>query len=126
MEHQNFADDFIMKLNSLKKSIHQGGTLSIDVNQPFCNSKKINIDGLVINYEIKGPGNPLNDLIRYALDCDQWKHSWHHTLEPENYKLFMKIIEDKIEQRLKQVEELTAIYHQLNFQVETLELNKTE
>lgn len=61
----------------------------------------INLDGL--DY------NSLKILIRYGLDMDSWKHSWHIELKSENKAKIAGILQEKIAERSKQIKTLERI-----------------
>jgi hypothetical protein len=58
--------------------------------------------------------SPFEALIRKAIDMDDWKNSWHITIIPENYDKIENIIQQKIINRVKEIDELMSIYFQLN------------
>ena len=61
-------------------------------------------------------------IISKAIDYDTWKHSWHNEITPENYEKFQEIIQKKIIDRAKEIEELVAIYFHLNSELSNREV----
>lgn len=64
------------------------------------------------NYE-----TPLAALLRKAVDMDSWKHSWHIQMSSENYEKIESIIQQKILDRAKEMDELMSIYFQLHYEM---------
>lgn len=64
------------------------------------------------NYE-----TPLAALLRKAVDMDSWKHSWHIKMDAENYERIESIIQQKILDRAKEINELMFIYFQLHYEM---------
>jgi len=49
------------------------------------------------------------DEIKSALDMDSWKHTWHNRLDTsEDWAKAVKVLEDKIESRLDDIERIRA------------------
>lgn len=49
------------------------------------------------------------DEIKSALDMDSSKHTWHNRLDtPEDWAKAVKVLEDKIESRLDDIERIRA------------------
>lgn len=59
-------------------------------------------------------------IISKAIDFDAWKHSWHNDITPDNYEKFKGIIQEKIIDRAKEIEELLAIYFHLNSEISNI------
>ena len=82
---------------------------------------------IIINKEILTFENNRQDysqkaiqfFIKKCIDMDSWKHSWHKEIKSENYLDFIKIIQDKISDRNKELEIL-------NFGLKLVESLKNE
>ena len=61
--------------------------------------------------------SPLKLLLKYAIDMDEWKHSYHIDLIPENYEKIEGIIQEKIIKRANEIDELSSIYFQLHYEM---------
>jgi len=64
--------------------------------------------------------NPFDELVKEAIDIDQWKHSWHNEIKPENYEKFREIIQEKILKRAEEIETLLSVYFQIGHEITTL------
>lgn len=61
--------------------------------------------------------SPINLLLKYAIDMDEWKHSSHMDITPENYERIKEIIQEKILKRAKEIDTLVSIYFQLHYEM---------
>jgi hypothetical protein len=57
---------------------------------------------------------PRDEALKYAMDLDSWKHSWHIETIPANFEKIRDILIEKVMERAKQVVELNAIIMHLN------------
>lgn len=119
MKHLEFVD----KLNEfgITSTKTEGKTIEIDISTQF-GAQSILIKDSKLTFKNPAYGcDPLIGLIRYGIDVDSWKHSWHHEILPENYEIFREIIQKKILEKAKLVDELLNIYFQLNHELVNLE-----
>lgn len=120
MNHLEFAE----KLNELGVSVRgtkrENEVQKIEILNYFGEPDFVEIKNFELNY-IKKNGfskpNPLQAIIREAIDIDTWKHSWHTDIVPENYEKFIEIIQDKVLKRAKEIDMLIAVYFQLNKEI---------
>lgn len=75
-----------------------------------------------VDYSIFARKSASQAIISKAIDFDTWKHSWHNEITPENYEKFQEIIQKKIIDRAKEIEELAAIYFHLNSELSNREV----
>jgi len=125
--------DFVNKLSDTGVSIRSTNAehkeKRIYVQNPFDDDKVVIIKNFTVNYN--GLLTPdfdsemaLKDIIKKAIDYDQWKHSWHNEIKPENYAKFQNMIQMKIIDRANQIDELVAIYFQLNYELSKMEADE--
>lgn len=64
------------------------------------------------------------EAIKWAIDFDQWKHSWHHEIKPENYNHFLEIIQGKVIEKSEALVKLNAVANFLQNRI--MQLNDTD
>ena len=120
MEHLEFFE----KLNQLgctfRSTNIENIIKTIEISNSFGESDFIEIKNFQCKYKKSNRMlglNPLQEVIRKAIDIDSWKHSWHNEIEPENYEKFSKIIQEKMIKRAEEMDFLTTIYFQLQYEL---------
>ena len=120
MEHLEFVE----KLNQLgctfRSTNIENIIKTIEISNSFGESDFIEIKNFQCKYKKSNRMfglNPLQEVIRKAIDIDSWKHSWHNEIEPENYEQFSKIIQEKMIKRAEEMDFLTTIYFQLQYEL---------
>lgn len=117
MEHLEFVD----KLNATGVSIR--GTNVVGREKKFViygifgNSNTIIQKDNVLRWENRDERSPFAELVKKAIDMDQWKHSWHNEIKPENYDKFRDIIQKKILDRAEEIETLLSTYFQIGHEM---------
>ena len=125
MDHLDFSDklnEFGIKIRSTKR---ENIVQKIEIPNLFGESNFVEIKNFQLNYSKQdyfSKPTPLQAIIKEAIDLDNWKHSWHNEIEPDNYEKFREIIQDKILKRASEIEMLVTVYFQLNHEIS----NKTE
>ena len=120
MNHLEFSDklnEFGIQIRSNKR---ENIVQKIEIPNLFGESNFVEIKNFQLNYSkqdcFSNP-TPLQLIIKEAIDLDNWKHSWHNEIEPENYEKFREIIQDKILKRASEIEMLITVYFQLNHEI---------
>mgnify|MGYP000923778754 FL=1 len=120
MEHLEFVD----KLNEFGIQIHstkrENIVQKIEIPNLFGEFNFVEIKNFQLNYSKQdyfSELTPLQAIIKEAIDLDNWKHSWHNKIEPDNYEYFREIIQDKILKRASEIEMLITVYFQLNHEI---------
>ena len=120
MEHLEFVDklnEFGIQIRSNKReNIDQ----KIEIPNLFGEFNFVEIKNFQLNYSKQdyfSELTPLQAIIKEAIDLDNWKHSWHNKIEPDNYEYFREIIQDKILKRASEIEMLITVYFQLNHEI---------
>ena len=120
MEHLEFVD----KLNELgiqiRSNKRENSVQKIEIPNLFGESNFVEIKNFQLNYskhDYFSELTPLQAIIKEAIDLDNWKHSWHNKIEPDNYEYFREIIQDKIIKRASEIEMLITVYFQLNHEI---------
>jgi hypothetical protein len=113
--------DFVDKLSNLGISIRstniENQEKEFEINGVF-HSKHIIAKNFKLKWkELEFYEEPIKALLSKAVDMDTWKHSWHLEMTPENYKKIEDIIQNKIIDRSKEIEELLSIYFQLRYEM---------
>ena len=125
MDHLDFSDklnEFGIQIRSTKR---ENIVQKIEIPNLFGESNFVEIKNFQLNYSKQdcfSKPTPLQAIIKEAIDLDNWKHSWHNEIEPDNYEKFREIIQDKILKRASEIEMLVTVYFQLNHEIS----NKTE
>ena len=55
----------------------------------------------------------ISEIIKSAIDMDEWKHSMHNEIMPKNYEVFKDIIEKKAIGRLLELDMLLTVHNQI-------------
>ena len=120
MEHL----EFVNKLNQLGCSFRstnvENKVKTIEISNSFGESDFIEIKNFQCKYKKSNrvfKSNPLNDVIKKAIDIDSWQHSWHNEIKPENYEKFREIIQEKMIKRAEEMDFLTTVYFQLQYEM---------
>ena len=120
MEHL----EFVNKLNEFGIQIHstkrENIVQKIEIPNLFGEFNFVEIKNFQLNYSKQdyfSELTPLQAIIKEAIDLDNWKHSWHNKIEPDNYEYFREIIQDKILKRASEIEMLITVYFQLNHEI---------
>ena len=120
MEHLEFVDklnEFGIQIRSNKR---ENIVQKIEIPNSFGESDFVEIKNFQLNYSKQdcfSRPTPLQAIIKEAIDLDNWKHSWHNKIEPDNYEYFREIIQDKILKRASEIEMLITVYFQLNHEI---------
>jgi hypothetical protein len=117
MEHLDFVD----KLNETGVSIRgtdvEGREKKFVIYGIFGNSNTIIQKDGRLRWENRDERSAFAEIVKLAIDIDQWKHSWHNEIKPENYNKFRDIIQEKILERAEQIETLLTIYFQIGHEM---------
>ena len=120
MEHL----EFVNKLNQLGCSFRSTNAENkvkiIEITNTFGKSEFVEIQNFqckYVDYSVFPRPTPLLAIIKEVIDLDNWKHSWHNKIEPDNYEYFREIIQDKILKRASEIEMLITVYFQLNHEI---------
>lgn len=105
--------EFIRKLSDLGIQVPYDKLITYDINKIFGGSEKYSIstDGEV-HYPSTSYGRmSINEsLIRDAINCGEWKHSYHYdTSDRNNYDKFLEIIRLKILEESALLLKLTSV-----------------
>lgn len=120
MEHLEFVDklnEFGIQIRSNKR---ENIVQKIEIPNLFGEFNFVEIKNFQLNYSKQdyfSELTPLQAIIKEAIDLDNWKHSWHNKIEPDNYEYFREIIQDKILKRASEIEMLITVYFQLNHEI---------
>ena len=117
MEHL----EFIKKLDELGISIRNTNVENKEkvIESPDKNNN-VSINNFAVKYVREScfyRTTALEQLIRNGIDIDEWKHSMHYDIVPENYEKFIEIIQDKIIRRSKGLDVLMTVYSQLRHEI---------
>lgn len=114
--------DFVERLNKFGFTIFS--TNKIGKVREFKIPKLFNFEYIIANgFKLSWKNNtkctvsPIVYLLKSAIDIDEWKHSRHIEISPENYPEIESIIQDKIIQRAEEIDNLLAIYFQLHHEM---------
>ena len=120
MEHLEFVD----KLNKLGCSFRstniENKIKTIEITNTFGKPYFVEIQNFqckYVGYNAFSSPTPLQSVIRKAIDIDDWKHSWHNDINPENYGKFREIIQEKMIKRAEEMDFLTTVYFQLQHEI---------
>jgi hypothetical protein len=120
MEHLEFTE----KLNQLGCSFRstniENKVKTIEICNTLGKSDFVEMQNLKCRYVEKpifSSPTPLQAVISKALDIDNWKHSWHNDITPENYEKFREIIQDKMIKRAEEMDFLLSVYFQLQHEI---------
>ena len=120
MEHLEFVNklnEFGIQIRSTKR---ENIVQEIEIPNLFGESNVVEIKNFQLNYSKQdcfSRPTPLQAVIKEAIDLDNWKHSFHNNISPENYEKFREIIQDKIIKRASEIEMLVTVYFQLNHEI---------
>lgn len=113
MDHLEFVDKINEKGISIRSTLVEKKQRRIEVID-FPNVKNTLIVGRgKVSWEERGSQNPLHRLIKEAIDIDEWNHSWHIDIKPENYDEIQDIIQKKILKRSEEIDFLLTVYFQI-------------
>jgi hypothetical protein len=64
----------------------------------------------------------MSDLIKIALDMDEWKHSWHNNLKTApDFTKARETLLDKLERKQEQCRDLIVAIRSADYELSTLE-----
>ena len=113
MEHLNFIAELDKYGISIRTTNVENRIKEVEIPNLFGAPSVVEIKNFQCKYQ-KGhySGNTaLQDVISEAIDMGPWKHSWHSEIKPENYEKFLEIIQEKIINRVKEIDFLaTAMF----------------
>lgn len=115
MEHLEFVNKLDKHGISIRTTNIETKEKVFEEHNMFGKPRKIIVKNLSVRYKESEPSDsvfdkdPMKELIRNAIDMGQWKHSWHNKIEPENYKKFIEIIQEKILNKAAEIDELLTI-----------------
>lgn len=112
MEHL----DFINELDNTGIMIKQVSQKRRIIISRLFNNNTIIIKDNQLEWEQPENSPPLKALISNAIDMDDWKHSIHTEIIPENYDKILEIIQRKIINRVEEINVLLTTYNQLKYQ----------
>jgi len=111
MEHLEFVDrlnefgiSFRGNIENEKKVI----TIYSLFNKPIATIEIENLQCKYLSNNLFKDTTALDTLIKSAIDIDHWKHSIHLDINSVNYEEFIRIIQDKI---LNRVEDINFSFH---------------
>lgn len=114
MEHLDFVRKLDEKGISIRSTKIDGVPKRIETTD-FPNVKnELVIKKGEVEWENRCSENPVRRLIKEAIDIDEWQHSWHTEIKPENYDEIQEIIQNKIIKRSEEIELLLTVYFQVN------------
>jgi hypothetical protein len=121
MNHLDFVDTLSETGVSIRSTNIENKERKISVPYGFNDSADIILKNNAASYDtnknIYGLKSASQAIISKAIDYDTWKHSWHNEIIPENYEKFRGIIQEKIIDRAKEIDELLAIYFHINSEI---------
>ena len=120
MEHLTFIDELDKFGIKIRSTNCENQTREYEIYGLFNESNFIISKDFELSWKNKiyfGEDEALTSLLRKAIDFDSWKHSWHIEIKPENYPKIKDIIQRKIIGRAKEIDELMAIYFQLQYEI---------
>ena len=120
MKHLEFADKLNQLGCSFRSTNAENKVKIIEITNTFGKSEFVEIQNFqckYVDYSVFSRPTPLRAIIKEVIDLDNWKHSWHNKIEPDNYEYFREIIQDKILKRASEIEMLITVYFQLNHEI---------
>lgn len=127
MNHLDFVNELDKSGVSVRSTTFENRERKINIHSAFGKDETVILKNNSANYEggdysIFARNSASQAIISKAIDFDSWKHSWHNEITFENYEKFQDIIQKKIIDRAKEIEELTAIYFHLNSELSNRKL----
>lgn len=127
MNHLDFVNELSTTGVSIRSTTIENRERRIPIPSGFGKDEVVILKNNSANYEggnhsVFARKTASQAIISKAIDFDTWKHSWHNEITPENYEKFQEIIQKKIIDRAKEIEELVAIYFHLNSELSTREV----
>lgn len=127
MNHLDFVNELSTTGVSIRSTTIENKEKRISIPSGFGKGEVVILKNNSANYEdgdysIFARKSASQAIISKAIDFDTWKHSWHNEITPENYEKFQEIIQKKIIDRAKEIEELVAIYFHLNSELSNREV----
>ena len=120
MEHLEFIDRLNKFGCSFRSTNVENGVKTIEIPNIFGKSEFVEIQNFQCRYvenNVFSRLTPLHAVISKAIDIDSWKHSWHNEIKPENYDKFREIIQEKMIKRAEEMDFLTTVYFQLQYEI---------
>lgn len=126
MTHLDFVNELSTTGVSIRSTTIENRERRIPIPSGFGKDEVVILKNNSANYEggdhsVFARKSASQAIISKAIDFDTWKHSWHNEITPENYEKFQEIIQKKIIDRAKEIEELVAIYFHLNSELSNRE-----
>jgi hypothetical protein len=127
MNHLDFVNELSTTGVSIRSTTIENRERRIPIPSGFGKDEVVILKNNSANYEggnhsVFARKTASQAIISKAIDFDTWKHSWHNEITPENYEKFQEIIQKKIIDRAKEIEELVAIYFHLNSKLSNREV----
>lgn len=127
MTHLDFVNELSTTGVSIRSTTIENRERRISISSGFGKAEIVILKNNSANYEggdhsVFARKSASQAIISKAIDFDTWKHSWHNEISPENYEKFQEIIQKKIIDRVKEIEELVAIYFHLNSELSNREV----
>ena len=127
MTHLDFVNELSTTGVSIRSTTIENMERRIPIPSGFGKDEVVILKNNSANYEggdysIFARKSASQAIISKAIDFDTWKHSWHNEITPENYEKFQEIIQKKIIDRAKEIDELVAIYFHLNSELSNREV----
>ena len=120
MEHLEFVNKLSQLGCSFRSTNIENGVKTIEIPNMFGKSEFVEIKNFqcsYVEYNVFSRPTPLQAVIIEAIDIDEWKHSSHNEIIPKNYEKFRDIIQEKIIKRAKEIDFLTTIYFQIQYEI---------
>ena len=127
MNHLDFVNELSSTGISIRSTTTENRERRIPIHSGFGKDEVVILKNNSASYEggdysVFARKSASQAIISKAIDYDTWKHSWHNEITPENYEKFQEIIQKKIIDRAKEIEELVAIYFHLNSELSNREV----
>jgi hypothetical protein len=117
MEHLEFVE--ILKDLGIRSMKKEKEVKKFEIDCGFGQFNTVLAENFSLKWENYSSESPLRALLIKAIDMGSWKHSWHNEIKPENYEKLKGIIQDRIIERAKEIDELLSIYFQLQHEIVT-------
>ncbi len=115
MTHLEFVDKLQETGISVQGTDREHGVKTFPIYGAF-DTNNIIYKNRQLRWEKPDTRDPLECLIKTAIDMDGWKHSWHTDIIPENYDKFTAIIQQKIIDRAEEIKKLVTVYFQIGYE----------
>jgi len=127
MNHLDFVNELSTTGVSVRGTTIENKERKITIPSVFGKGETVILKNNSANYEggnhsVFARNSASQAIISKAIDFDTWKHSWHNEIILENYEKFQEIIQKKIIDRAKEIDELVSIYFHLNSELSNREV----